>query len=575
MKDYPRYPIVFLILISVAYLLITPIGVDMPFHVLRIGELARELSRGSFPVYIYKDLYSYYGYPIPIFYCSFFLYPFAGMVLVGMQPVMAYKLMVIIVLWAVYLISYFCTCRLPVREDIRFEAAFIYTIQPFFLNELFVRASIGAACVFIFILIILVGVYLIYSLDLHGIIWLSVGMAGIIMSHVISAVLVCLSLAVLMAIILIRLSGHRLMIAGCVATAAVGAFLLTAWYICPVMEQMLHYHFKSQTVTGLAVGAEYPLSMFLPIHLVTALNQVFHAELPVSAIGGSPVPVVSLTVFMMLTGYIRKLFRTERILLVSYYLLLIILMLPVLWNSIGHFIAFIQFGWRVFFITSIIGVAISIILMHRFADDRRMRRIIMIVCTCSAVYILVFFFGYYALRNAAPAMVSDKLGHDLKEYTYETVTEDDLYIPDQLDEDCLSMRPREVVLLNRYADGESVPVYSYSCDEDSGMVSFDIPNVKFEGDLIFEIPFIMYDGYTALNILSGRTYGVTAGDTGLVNVHIPSGESGMVEVSYTGTWIQRVSFYISLVSWFIMIYILIRICLLRKANGNNRSSYCR
>lgn len=56
----------------------------------------------------------------------------------------------------------------------------------------------------------------------------------------------------------------------------------------------------------------------------------------------------------------------------------------------------------------------------------------------------------------------------------------------------------------------------------------------------------MYRGYSATDVDTGLALDVSEGDNGLVCIDVPADYTGSFTVSYTGTLIQRISYFVSL-----------------------------
>ena len=553
-----------LILISLIYLLVTPIGVDMPFHVMRIGELGNELARGgAFPVYMFRDLYSYYGYPIPLFYCSVLLYPFALLTICGVSALTAYKLMVLCVMWMIYGISHACISRIKGFDTISTECAFIYTIQPFVLNELFVRSSIGSAAVFVFVPIVMLGLYYMWHCNnsdmsrfnmISGVLCLGGGMAMIIMSHVISAFLLLFLVAVIVILCLAKCHNRLNMVIFVLAGAFV-CILLSSWYVFPVIEQFADQTYKSQTVTWLQIGAENPVSILIPMHLITLVSHLMNTDLRISEIGGAPVPVLIMTIYLFRCGRIFELKKQERIILVTYYILCVILFIPFIWDRLGYILGFMQFGWRIFLIITLVGCAFTIICIKHHSDDSPFVHTITSIYIASSVYVLIFMFGYFAIRNMAPDLIGNTVGHAVDKFVYAAETDDDLYIPDGMDEDELIERERTVYLISETDITSDSFEYSYELDTHSGAVDVYISRNQSNEVVKLEIPFIYYKGYEAVNTDTDVKYEVKKGANNMVNIEIDPGETGHIIIKYQNTITQSVTFLISITSFGILIII--------------------
>ena len=177
---------------------------------------------------------------------------------------------------------------------------------------------------------------------------------------------------------------------------------------------------------------------------------------------------------------------------------------------------------------------------HR--DNASVCRGIRVINVISAVYMLIFLFAYFTVRSVMPDMMEAHAGHDVREFRYSSETEDDLYLPDMMEAEVIREMPREV-----QSDSGDI-AYTYEIDEDSGSVYSDIMYNSSDTDIVMTYPFIMYDGYGAVNTDTGVKYEVRQGDTGMVEVIIPPGTTGHIEVSYIGTAVQRLSFWISICS---------------------------
>lgn len=566
---HKRLCILFLLIISIAYWFIMPIGVDMQFHILRIGELGKELARGTaFPVYMYRDVYSHYGYPVPIFYCSLFLYPFSALAVLGLQAVTAFKVMTVVCMWLTFAVCFLCIRKLPGYEAYAFVGAFIYTIQPFYLNELYVRASIGAAFVFVFIPIVALGLYYVYdSSYMRGALLLGGGMAGIVSSHVISTILIVLLLAVVYLIAIIhrwridrdgRYAGRSLLTA---VVSAVLCLALTAWYIFPMLEQFADYIFKGQMVSGLRTTAENPLLALIPMHLFSAIAHMMHSSIKESVIGGVAVPVIVLTIYIFITGRYKRLDRTGIAFLVVYYCLSLVLYIDPVWHLLGGILGFLQFAWRIYLITALIGVAFCLYMIRIFGgSDSKYMRAQTVIAVVSAIYILVFFFGYFAARNIMPGFIEERIGHSIAETAYTSETDDNLYIPTCMDETVLASTPRAVSASNPDV------TYTYELNEDEGIVDIILTANKSVTDTAFTLPFIMYNGYGAYNSDTGEHYSVGPSEDGFVQVLVPGGMTGTISVSYVGTTVQRVTCLISLIT--VLIYVGLCLQAYRKQNAD-------
>ncbi len=546
----------FLLFISVAYLVCSPIGVDMDFHVLRIGELGKELGRISsirdFPVYIYRDVYYHYGYPIPIFYCALFLYPFAFLVLCGTKALTAYKIMVLTLLWTTFFICRACVFYWSKDKKFAFRAAFIYAAQPYFLMDLFVKASIGEAFAFLFVPIVTLGYLLISRRGDHredytnGIIILAFGVNGVICSHVISTIMVVGVLVTALLIDLIKKNGGAKLMIGSLL-AALSCLGLSLWYILPMLEQLSQYKYHAQLGTTLSHAPENVFALLLPMHVSIALSAITSKDIPLSEVGGAPVIVILFVLLLYSKGWLKELTKKEKAFLLIYLMLVILMSIGFVWIPFEKIFGFMQFTWRIYFVAALAGTAFVIEVIQR-KKTSNMYLAIAILTIISGIYVLFTCFGYFFVRDTLPRM-SGRTSL-VREYNEETT--DVLYIPQVIDPYSLSTRNRVVI-----CDSEDV-TFEYDINEESGAIIINVIENSSASNVIISTPFIMYKGYTAANEDNATKYNVIADDEGMTSIIIPSYEVGSIIVRYVGTWVQRWSYYISLVTVVLLIFALRR-----------------
>ena len=174
---------------------------DGAFHIGRIKALAHDLSFKNLKPWIYSKTYFGVGYPLGIFYPDVFLYPYAVLVKLGLNLYASYMLMLIVMNFATGLSAYFCIKKILTYEkfdNVEYKAlviALMYFVYPYRLWDVFFRMAIGESMAFIFIPMIILGVYEIFKQDKLGVA-LFFGMTGIIYSHILSVVIVSIVLVV-------------------------------------------------------------------------------------------------------------------------------------------------------------------------------------------------------------------------------------------------------------------------------------------------------------------------------------------------------------------------------------------
>ena len=162
----------------------------------------------------------------------------------------------------------------------------------------------------------------------------------------------------------------------------------------------------------------------------------------------------------------------------------------------------------------------------------------------------MFFFGFHAVKNLFPEIIGSISGHEVTsyEYSYESETADELYLPVSVDKQAIFENERTVNVVQSDGALSATDVrYTYDIDEEAATVTVYVTD-DAHGNIQMECPFIMYRGYSATDVDTGLALDVSEGDNGLVCIDVPAGYTGTFTVSYTGTVIQRASYFISLIS---------------------------
>ena len=174
---------------------------DGPFHVGRIKALAHDLSFSNIKPWIYTKSYFEVGYPLGVFYPDVFIYPFAVLVKLGMSLYASYMLMLIFLNFFTGISAYYCIKKILKYEKVEnsdykaFVIALMYFIYPYRIWDLFFRMAVGESMAFVFIPLIVLGVYEIFKQNKLGV-CLFLGMTGLVYSHILSVVIVAVVLVV-------------------------------------------------------------------------------------------------------------------------------------------------------------------------------------------------------------------------------------------------------------------------------------------------------------------------------------------------------------------------------------------
>lgn len=179
-----------------------PGGQDMIFHLMRIEGLVKELRCGNFPVRVSSAWMAEYGYPASIYYGDILLYLPALLRIFGFSITEAYKCYVIFINLLTVLIAEYSFRKIFHKRNLALLLTLVYSTAAYRLVDVYIRAAVGEYTAIMFMPLIALAIYNIYSDDNHTLknnlknaTLLAIGMSGIITSHVLTAEMVVVVLA--------------------------------------------------------------------------------------------------------------------------------------------------------------------------------------------------------------------------------------------------------------------------------------------------------------------------------------------------------------------------------------------
>lgn len=320
------------------------IGHDLRFHMNRIVGIKEALMDHQFPPKIYPYTNNGYGYASPIFYCDLFLYPFAILYYLGMPLVKCYKMVL-----AVYSLLTTCSIFYVLKKIFSkskiapYAGTILYVFCNYHLYDLYIRSALGELFALAFIPLVLYAIYKVLVLHKDSWVLLGVSFALLLMSHLISFVLYCALFGILIIFFIVFNRRNILLIkksALTVIKAVILALLLSAWYLLPMIEQMLDQEFwvnKLSEIYSLENNIASISSMYNPF---TVLEDDHYSVIGVINIGLLLIVGQYLYIFVKKNGIISILFILSNI--------IILMMIGIIPIYKLDCLSFIQFTFRLY-----------------------------------------------------------------------------------------------------------------------------------------------------------------------------------------------------------------------------------
>ncbi len=527
------------------YLLIKPGHAhDSIYWVYRIGAMADEMKLHGmlgFPYRILSTSYEQYGYGAPLFYGDFFLIIPAVLVVIGLSPFMSLMIHSA-VLWCVRIwIAYFSgkkfcdTCELDGNKGKELASVFalLYCSFPYMLEVMIRRGSIGETTASMFLPLFVAYLWRLMNLSkekiaFYDVFGLSIGIFGIVISHVITTYLLVLGTVLFIICNIRKLLCEKWRIKKLAESVGIAIGLLAYWLFSFVEQFVLGYlpEIEDKFVkNGLSVKKWFvPSEAEFAYHKLVLKDTNMHDWYPSMFFY---ILIIATAVWWLYRKNYHKSVRNS--LLVTWIITVTISCKPFLY-LLRNVIGMVQFPWR---LMSFVSLLLAFILTYEWnsvsavgKSAKQVKRIVVVAYVISAVL------------SAGINMVNEVVTPWKLPYSAETHYREELYIPVGADTSTSVMR------------GETI-----LCSDENAMIDFDRKKdgsieINYSGkarNAILELPLFYYKGYNAVG-QDGEQYQVSMSKNGLVQVEMKEIVNDFITVNYNGTVTQFIGCMVSILS---------------------------
>lgn len=567
-KEKTLFVIMTIALLSFSLLIfaIVPLGHDLWYHLYRLGAMGVELQKHPFhlPIRILSDSFNQYGYGAALYYGDFFLYPFAVLCAFGVDVVISYRLLILFIFWMTFGIAYCSYKMLDKSTENAFLFGFCYTLSTSALINLCIRSAIGESLALAFFPMLFFSFYNLLHCKKGKNSWILLGiaMSGIILSHMLSALLTSAVMGIWLLFDWKKLKQKSVISNLCKSVLlTVG---LTASFILPMLEQMLFQKVQTPTNSAYQKQAflEYSLDIidfFAPYEIKKILVQ--KASLPFNIDSWHPGTVGIFAIFLcfIMIKNRKQISKEVRILWWVSVVALISLGIKLIMNIEKEFLSFMQFPWRILPLI-FLGFAVVATALYKNVNTLGAKLCIVLMILFCACYAIGTRYAYqlYVQRNQYEYILNNnpEVYHKYF-YKYDPNMADALYLPQGVSMETYETR------------GESITSSHSDCQFDWKRTKDGIDIAVQENpvdETVLTLPLYLYKGYKATDSI-GQSLSIVKQENGLVNVVLPKGQAYQIEVSYGGTIVQTISDGISLVtSLFICVIIIHGLGIFRQKN---------
>jgi len=216
---------------------------QLMFQLNRIEGLKEGLISGQFPVRIQYNWLDGNGYGVSIFQGDLFLLVPALLRIAGFSVQAAYKIFLLLLNTATAFVAYACFRGSFQDRVVGLLGSMLYTWMPYRLNVLYGSAGLGEGLALVFLPSVLYGIYRVFyddeSSENYRRVWLlpAAGLAGMLLSHVITAVLAGIMVLFLSILHWRKLFRKSTLLAFLKGIAALVVW--TGWFLLPYGEYLV------------------------------------------------------------------------------------------------------------------------------------------------------------------------------------------------------------------------------------------------------------------------------------------------------------------------------------------------
>ncbi len=552
-------------------------GDDWGFHLLRVEGLISGLKDGQFPVRIQGNWLRGYGYAVSIFYSDMFMVIPVVFRLLGFTVRTSCCLFYMVINFATLLVAYSCFKRVCRDRVIGCVGAVLYTLSAYRMHNLFMRSAVGESLAMVFLPLVFYGFYCIFAGDIQdgkyrkNWLVLTVGLTGIIQSHVLTCEMLALAILILCVILIKRVFRRETFLV--LVKTVIATLLLNLWYLVPFVDYMLTGKFNVGHPETMTIKEVSDYGLYLTHLLFSFYGQGTQGKIEGIGMGNTGAFSVGAALLLSFFGWMYlewtgklKEFKYRGLgrLAFGYTCLFFVLVLDVFpWARIQHLggalemlTLSLQFPWRFLSLATLTaGVTACVFLLYM---KQHRKKEIFGAWAVLLVAVSLFFNAYQSnmqLQTRGFARVYNKQSMGT---IYVSNGE---YLPYQSD---ISLMQCDLVV-----PGAGVEVTGYTKGQDTLTVKITVQNIK-DSESYVELPILYYKGYVAEDVDTGRHFEVSGGANSVVRVKLPANYSGCIQVYFGSLWYWRVAEVISIMT--LVAILTMVICGNRKESKNCRKT---
>lgn len=527
-------------------------GSDYIYHLLRIEGVKDGILAGYFPVRIYPEWIYGYGYIDAVMYGNFLLYVPAVLRLVGFSVTTSYKAFILFVNILTVISSYVCFKKIFNDKRAGILACFLYTLMPYRLVALYNLSRAGVFCAAIFLPIVLLGLYKIYTDDIkdknfkYNFIIASAGICGVLWNHVLTTEIIAFFI-ILFCIVLIKRTFTPKRFIQLFATLAVSV-TASLWFIIPFLDNYINQDLQIKNVSARTIQSRgiYPVHLLM-FFVNQDTNNTLYAE---SGMEGALTLTVGFTLvlglFVFLIAAVMKEDRKDKFVVTGTIFTCVSVLTGWMctcvfpWDRIQAanslfktLVSSLQFPGRLLMVLSVFMIMAALCGYMLLKEKGKIAEIFMgTLIILSAVASL--YYSSELLNVNAPYRL-----YDVPEFGTGFTSGSEYIFND------IKSNYNDLLTYRDAIASGNVEISEYL---KKGLdVNVSCINESSENGFV-DLPMLFYIGYSAKDIDTGENMTCIFGDRCDIRVIIPEGYAGRLEVKYTGRGYWRIGDMMSILT---------------------------
>ncbi len=499
-------------------------GHDVEYHLLRIESLKEGILMGKPFLKVNVLFLGGAGYASSMFYPDFLLYIPAVLRVLGVGINASYHLFVALCFVLCYGVTYYSVQYITKSPYAAAVSAVVLTLCEYHMDDVYTRSAVGEYTAFIFVPLVICGIYDVLYEEMKKPWLLGLGFAGVLLCHT-NTCLMCVILCGLFFLMKIKIFIHNPRLIIRLIVTAVITMLLTMFYWLPMAEQMLSAAFHVST------------AWIMPAEAMREVSSIFYGTFPALGIG---LFLINLPRLMLSAGKMedgsRRLLQFSTILMLFGFAFALAATRLFPWERLGKYLTVIQFPWRLYLMASVcLAVSGAVVLLLYFKEEKaREYTLLAVVCI-----MLVSAFsnlertdeGYYSYSN-------DYFAYE--PFTFNIVGGE--WLPEAVED------VEAIETTNDAAVTDTGKELALSRQQNTAIV-----DISQETCAYVDVPMVYYKGYGAYGLTADGTreaLTVTGeGSNGYCRVMLPQEmTASQIVVYYKGTTLQSISYAVSAVT---------------------------